>query len=230
MALNFVDRMLTVVVTATLTSAVWIVAGGSLIELADSESQRDTTRPAEAAPSPAPTQTAGESGTARPADPLDEAAAGAPDSIELRELIIPVLNVRAQDLTDTFTDERADGRRLHEAIDIMAPRGTTVVAATPGTIEKLFRSKAGGNTIYIRSNDGQTIYYYAHLDEYAPGLQEGQRIRRGQRLGSVGSTGNAADDTPHLHFAILRTTADAEWWEPANAVNPYPLLTARLPS
>lgn len=230
MALNFVDRMLTVVVTATLTSAVWIVAGGSLIELADSESQRDTTRPAEAAPSPAPTPTAGENGTARPADPLDEAAAGAPDAIELRELIIPVLNVRAQDLTDTFTDERADGRRLHEAIDIMAPRGTTVVAATPGTIEKLFRSKAGGNTIYIRSNDGQTIYYYAHLDEYAPGLQEGQRIRRGQRLGSVGSTGNAADDTPHLHFAILRTTADAEWWEPANAVNPYPLLTARPPS
>lgn len=141
-----------------------------------------------------------------------------------------MLNVRAQDLTDTFTDERADGRRLHEAIDIMAPRGTTVVAATPGTIEKLFRSKAGGNTIYIRSNDGQTIYYYAHLDEYAPGLQEGQRIRRGQRLGSVGSTGNAADDTPHLHFAILRTTADAEWWEPANAVNPHPLLTARPPS
>lgn len=230
MALNFVDRMLTVVVTATLTSAVWIVAGGSLIELADGESQRDATRPAEAAPSPTATPTAGESGTPGPADPLDAAAAGAPDAIELRELIIPVLNVRAQDLTDTFTDERGDGRRLHEAIDIMAPRGTTVLAAAPGTIEKLFRSKAGGNTIYVRSNDGQTIYYYAHLDEYAEGLQEGQRIRRGQRLGSVGSTGNAADDTPHLHFAILRTTADAAWWEPANAVNPYPLLTAKAPA
>lgn len=227
MALNFVDRMLTVVVTATLTSAVWIVAGGSLIELADGENQRDTTRPADAAPSPSPTP--GGDGTARPATALDAAAAGAPNAIELRELVIPVLNVRAQDLTDTFTDERGNAQRLHEAIDIMAPRGTTVIAATPGRIEKLFRSKAGGNTIYVRSNDGQTIYYYAHLDEYAEGLREGQRIRRGQRLGSVGSSGNAPEDAPHLHFAILRTTADADWWEPANAVNPYPLLTAKAP-
>lgn len=227
MALNFVDRMLTVVVTATLTSAVWIVAGGSLIELADGENQRDTTHPADAAPSPSPTP--GEDGTARPATALDAAAAGAPNAIELRELVIPVLNVRAQDLTDTFTDERGNAQRMHEAIDIMAPRGTTVIAATPGRIEKLFRSKAGGNTIYVRSNDGQTIYYYAHLDKYAEGLREGQRIRRGQRLGSVGSTGNASDDAPHLHFAILRTTADADWWEPANAVNPYPLLTAKAP-
>ncbi|WP_404825272.1 M23 family metallopeptidase [Pelagerythrobacter rhizovicinus] len=227
MALNFVDRMLTVVVTATLTSAVWIIAGGSLIELADGENQRDATRPAEAAPSPTPPPD--EDGAARRADALDAAAAGSPGAIELHELVIPVLNVRAQDLTDTFTDERADTQRLHEAIDIMAPRGTTVIAATPGRIEKLFRSKAGGNTIYIRSNDGQTIYYYAHLDKYAEGLREGQRIRRGQRLGSVGSTGNASEDAPHLHFAILRTTADADWWEPANAVNPYPLLTAKAP-
>lgn len=229
MALNFADRMLTVVVTATLTSAVWIVAGGSLIELADGQNQRDTTRPAEAAPSPAATQSPGGSEAAEAAEPLDVAAVGAPEAIELHELIVPVLNVRAQDLTDTFTDGRGEGHRMHEAIDIMAPRGTTVIAATPGKIEKLFQSKAGGKTIYIRSNDGRTIYYYAHLDEYAPGLQEGQRIRRGQRLGSVGSTGNAPEDTPHLHFAILRTTADAEWWEPANAVNPYPLLTAKAP-
>lgn len=228
MALNFVDRMLTVVVTATLTSAVWIVAGGSLVEFADGDSQRSTTRPADAAPSPTSTDAPSEDETAA-AEPLDIAAAGAPDAIEARELIIPVLNVRAADLSDTFTDERGDGRRLHEAIDIMAPRGTTAIAAAPGRIEKLFHSKAGGNTIYIRSNDGQTIYYYAHLDEYAKGLREGQRIRRGQRLGAVGSTGNAAEDAPHLHFAILRTTADADWWEPANAVNPYPLLTAKAP-
>lgn len=230
MALNFADRMLTIVVTATLTSAVWIVAGGSLIDLADSDSQRDSTRPAAAAPSPTPAPAASDDGSSRAVSLLDEATAGTPDTIETRELIIPVLNVRARDLTDTFTDERSDGRRLHEAIDIMAPSGTTVMAAAPGKVEKLFRSKAGGNTIYVRSNDGQTIYYYAHLKEYAEGLREGQRIRRGQRLGAVGSTGNAAEDTPHLHFAILRTTADAAWWEPANAVNPYPLLTAQAPS
>jgi murein DD-endopeptidase MepM/ murein hydrolase activator NlpD len=220
MALKVLDRVLTVVVTATLTSAVWIVAGGSFIKYADSESELGATRPAEAAPSPAADSV---SGTRAPAldsqMPRQQAITG--------DLLIPVLNIRADDLSDTFTDARGDGLRLHEAIDIMAPTGTTVIAAAPGTIEKLFRSKAGGNTIYVRSQDGETIYYYAHLDEYAAGLKEGQRIRRGQRLGAVGSTGNASDDAPHLHFAILRTTADADWWEPANAVNPYPLLTAK---
>ena len=142
-------------------------------------------------------------------------------------MVVPVLNVRPSELTDTFSDSRADGSRLHEAIDIMAPKGTSVVAAGPGEIEKLFESDAGGLTIYVRSPDRRTIHYYAHLDEYAPGLKEGQRVRRGQRLGTVGSSGNASDDAPHLHFAILQTTEEAAWWEPANAVNPYPLLTSR---
>jgi murein DD-endopeptidase MepM/ murein hydrolase activator NlpD len=140
-------------------------------------------------------------------------------------LAVPVLNVRPSDLTDTFMDERAGGDRMHEAIDIMAPEGTSVVAAAPGTIEKLFVSDAGGNTIYVRSTDKRTIYYYAHLSEYAEGLKEGQRVRRGQRIGTVGSSGNASPEAPHLHFAIMRTTPDADWWEPSNAVNPFPLLT-----
>ena len=230
--MRFVDRLLTIVITATLTSAVWIVAGGTLIENATGEGQRETTRPAEAAPSPSPTQTGvGEAGAETPvtdearnakplntqfAQPISPAAAG--------ELMVPVLNVRPDELSDTFTDSRGGGERLHEAIDIMAPRGTSVVAASPGTIERLFQSDAGGLTIYVRSNDGRTIHYYAHLDEYAKGLTEGQKVRRGQRIGTVGSTGNASADAPHLHFAILQTTPDAEWWEPANAVNPYPLL------
>ena len=137
---------------------------------------------------------------------------------------MPVLNIRPSDLTDTYSDSRGGGTRLHEAIDIMAPRGTSVVAAAPGTVEKIYQSGAGGKTLYIRSADGETIHYYAHLDDYAEGMKEGQRVRRGQRLGTVGSSGNASDEAPHLHFAILQTTRDAEWWEPANAVNPYPLL------
>ena len=92
------------------------------------------------------------------------------------------------------------------------------------TVERLFQSQAGGNTIYVRSNDRRTIHYYAHLDAYAPGLEEGKRVSRGELLGTVGSSGNASPDAPHLHFAILRTTPDAEWWEPATAINPYPLL------
>ena len=199
MAMTFVDRMLTIVVTATLTSAVWIVAGGSLIEYTGSTASTDE--------------------SARDAASLPTAAGG--------EASVPVLDVSASELSDSFTDERGEGARLHEAIDIMAPRGTTVIAAAPGTVEKLFRSDAGGNTIYVRSGDRNRLYYYAHLDEYARGLQEGQRIRRGQRLGTVGSSGNASDEAPHLHFAILRTTADAEWWEPANAINPFPVLTGK---
>ena len=223
--MNIVDRILTIVVTATITSIVWIVAGGSLIENATSESQRKNTRPAEVAPSPEATPTGDE--TAEEAAGLDTAMPTSPAQNASNRLLIPVKNIRISDLTDTFSDSRGEGVRLHEAIDIMAPVGTSVVAAAPGTVEKLFRSDAGGNTIYVRSNDGETIHYYAHLDEYAEGLKEGQRVRRGQRLGTVGSSGNASEEAPHLHFAVLQTTADAEWWEPANAVNPYPLLTGQ---
>lgn len=225
MALNLTDRILTIVVTATLTSAVWIVAGGSLVQYAgtgDEETQKKA-RPADAAPSPAATT---DEGGEMAAAALDTRQASQPTGAEAQNLLVPVLNVRPADLTDTFSDSRGTGR-LHEAIDIMAPKGTTVIAAAPGTIEKLFRSDAGGLTIYVRSADRETIHYYAHLSEYAPGLKEGQRVRRGQRLGAVGSTGNASEEAPHLHFAILRTTSDAEWWEPANAVNPYPLLRGR---
>ena len=232
--MKFADRILTIIVTATVTSMVWIVAGGSLIENAGSGSQLEKTSPAKAAPSPTPTVTASPSEAgletpisdqARNAAALNTNIARAPTEGSTADLLIPVLNVKPSDLSDTFTDSRGGGTRLHEAIDIMAPRGTSVVAAAPGTIERLFRSEAGGNTIYVRSSDGETIHYYAHMDEYAEGLREGQRVRRGQRLGTVGSTGNASPEAPHLHFAILQTTPDAEWWEPANAINPYTILS-----
>jgi len=226
--MNIVDRILTIVITATITSAIWIVAGGSLIENASSISQRDATRPAEAAPSPSASDASPE-GTGTDSEvlavgALDGQLPQAPSAAQSRQLLVPVQNIRPADLTDTYSDSRGGGTRLHEALDIMAPKGTSVLSAAPGTIEKLFRSDAGGKTIYVRSTDGETIYYYAHLDAYAEGLREGQRVRRGQRLGTVGSSGNASDEAPHLHFAILQTTADAEWWEPANAVNPYPLF------
>ncbi len=234
---KFTDRILTIVVTATLTSAVWIVAGGSLMELADSDGQRANTRPSDAVPAlvrsgttPAQGETTivtlPDSG-ARPAAALDAEGATQPDDNETRNLLVPVLNVRPSDLTDTYNRMDEQGSSLHEALDIMAPVGTSVVAAAPGTVEKKFMSDSGGRTLYVRSADRRTIHYYAHLSEYAEGLREGQRVRRGQRLGSVGFSGNASADAPHLHFAILRTTTDAEWWEPASAVNPYPLLTRK---
>ncbi len=200
--MKFAERLLTIAATATLTSAAWIILGPTML----------TQGVPGVRPAPAPS----------PASPAPARAPGTKGAAA--SLAIPVARVRRDQLADTFTDERGDGGRTHHALDIMAPRGTPVIAAAPGTIERLFVSEDGGNTIYVRSDDRSTIYYYAHLDGYAPRLAEGQRVSRGQPLGTVGSTGNGDPAAPHLHFAVMRTTPGAEWWEPATALNPYPLL------
>ena len=137
-------------------------------------------------------------------------------------LLVPVRGVQAKQLSDTFTQSRGEGRR-HDAIDILAPRGTPVLAVADGRIEKLFLSKPGGRTIYQFDPAGRVAYYYAHLDAYAPLLSEGTQVKRGQVIGYVGSTGNASPDAPHLHFAIFLLGPEKRWWE-GTAVNPYPLL------
>lgn len=221
--MSFLDRLLTIAVTATLTSAAWIVMGGTLMERAQGGSLAGNASPAETAPGPASTTGGGLAVAPSPRiAEQDSANATAPT-----DLMIPVQGVPASDLSDTFADARGGGERLHEALDIMAPEGTGIVSAAPGTVERLFLSEAGGKTIYVRSDDRRTIYYYAHLKDYATDLKEGQKVRRGQNLGTVGYTGNASPDAPHLHFAVMRTTPSAQWWEPATALNPYPMLAAR---
>ncbi len=141
-------------------------------------------------------------------------------------LAIPVSGVKPGQLSDTFTQSRAGGR-AHDAIDIMASEGTPVLSATPGTVEKLFFSDGGGgNTIYVRSDDGRWMYYYAHLQRYAPGLAEGQRVRQGQIIGRVGHSGNASAAGPHLHFAINRMEPGQKWYD-GEPINPYPLLAGK---
>ena len=142
-------------------------------------------------------------------------------------LIIPVQGVQSGQLSDTFTQARENGARVHDAIDIMAPLGTPVLAAAGGTVEKLFTSNAGGLTIYIRCDDRRFVHYYAHLDHYAPGLADGQRVAQGQVIGAVGYTGNANAAGPHLHFAVQLTNPQAKWYEPSTALNPYPMLMRR---
>jgi murein DD-endopeptidase MepM/ murein hydrolase activator NlpD len=195
---GLLDRLQLIAATATLTSAAWIVLGTFYL---DRIGEADTANAPEALP------------------PIPAEHGSVPEG---EGLAIPVLGVSPADLVDTFEDSRTGGP--HEAIDIMAPAGTPVIAAGPGTIEKLYLSDAGGNTIYLRSIDRRTIHYYAHLRSYEPGLREGQAVARGQRLGEVGSTGNADPSGPHLHFAIFRTQPDAQWWESAATANPYPLL------
>ncbi|WP_374524974.1 M23 family metallopeptidase [Sphingopyxis sp.] len=141
------------------------------------------------------------------------------------DIIIPVEGIRASDLVNSWDKSRAEGR-VHHAIDIQAPLGTPVLAAMDGRIEKLFASKRGGLTIYQRSPDGRLILYYAHLLGYRRGLAEGQTIRRGQVIGTVGASGNADPTFPHLHFQILETVPGSGW-QGGEPINPYPLLTGR---
>ncbi|HEX8263362.1 MAG TPA: M23 family metallopeptidase [Allosphingosinicella sp.] len=160
-----------------------------------------------------------EQAPAAPAEPQRPALVLGPGG-----LAVPVAGIKAEDLQDTYTQSRAGGARVHNAIDIMAPRGTPVIAAAPGTVEKLFFSGGGGGiTAYVRSPDRQWIFYYAHLDAYAPGLHEGQAVAQGDPIGTVGFTGNANPAGPHLHFAVHRM-APGEAWHGGTAVNPYPLL------
>jgi murein DD-endopeptidase MepM/ murein hydrolase activator NlpD len=142
-------------------------------------------------------------------------------------LAIPVSGKKANELTDTYTQARAGGARVHDAIDIMADEGTPVIAATDGKVEKLFFSTGGGGiTIYVRSPDQRWTYYYAHLQGYAPGLAEGEQVTRGQVIGRVGHTGNASAEGPHLHFAINRMQPGEKWYE-GEPINPYPLLAGK---
>jgi murein DD-endopeptidase MepM/ murein hydrolase activator NlpD len=196
----------TAIVTAVLTSLFWVwfynsVSSGPVIKAAGNVV---TVKPAQAPP-------------VAIAEGLEVGPAG---------LAIPVVGVKAGQLSDTFDQARANGRR-HDAIDIMAPEGTPVIAAADGTVEKLFFSHGGGGiTIYVRSPDQHWMYYYAHLSAYAPGLAEGQQVKRGQVIARVGHTGDASAAGPHLHLAINQMGPGERWWQ-GTPINPYPLLAGK---
>ena len=138
------------------------------------------------------------------------------------KLIVPVAGVQPNQLLDTFSDSRSEGR-VHDAIDIPAAAGTPVLAAAEGQIIKLFQSERGGTTIYQLSTNQKLIFYYAHLQGYADGLTEGKSVRQGEVIGYVGDTGNAGPGNYHLHFSIAVVTDPKRYWEGTN-INPYPLL------
>jgi murein DD-endopeptidase MepM/ murein hydrolase activator NlpD len=145
----------------------------------------------------------------------------------LPHLDVPIRGLKVSDLHDTFNE--IHNGHPHEAIDIPAPRGTPVRAVVSGTIRKLFLSKAGGNTIYQFDDATEYCYYYAHLDRYAEGLREDMRVRRGDIIGYVGSTGNADARTPHLHFTAFALGPNKEWWK-GKAINPYSNLVQAVKS
>jgi murein DD-endopeptidase MepM/ murein hydrolase activator NlpD len=180
---------------------------------------------AEASPSPLPIPSAASDKTPSPSNE------SAPPTIDLTtggnylgtlKLIVPVVGVRSDQLLDTFTDARSEGR-VHDAIDIPAPAGTPVVAAADGEIIKLFQSVRGGTTIYQLSTDRKLVFYYAHLQRYADGLTAGKFAKQGEVIAYVGDTGNAGPGNYHLHFSIAIVADPKRYWEGTN-INPYPLL------
>jgi murein DD-endopeptidase MepM/ murein hydrolase activator NlpD len=165
-----------------------------------------------------------------PGAPVDVRNAGDAEGallLQERPLMVPVVGIPPASLMDNYEQKRGQG--LHEAIDIVAPTGTPVVAVDDGRIVKLFNSKPGGLTVYHFDPQGRLAYYYAHLASYAPGLKEGMEVKRGDVLGYVGSTGNADPKVPHLHFAIFKLGADKKWWQ-GDPINPFPALRRGAPA
>jgi len=157
--------------------------------------------------------------TMRPEAPAASALTGTDlEILRRRPLRIPIDGVAHAALQPSF--DQARGASRHEAIDILAPRGTPVHAVDAGVIGKLFTSVRGGLTVYQYDPSGAFCYYYAHLDRYAEGLREGHALRAGDLVGYVGTTGNAPADAPHLHFAIFRLTEPGRWWK-GTPIDPY---------
>jgi murein DD-endopeptidase MepM/ murein hydrolase activator NlpD len=147
------------------------------------------------------------------------------DYIASRNLLIPVAGLKASDLRDTFSQARSEGRQ-HNALDIMAPQETAVLAATDGVVIKLFQSYRGGITLYQLDPSGRYVYYYAHLMRYADGIAEGKQLRRGDVIAYVGDTGNAGAGNYHLHFAVSKLTSPRDW-SGGDPINPYPFLSRK---
>ena len=142
-----------------------------------------------------------------------------------QNLLIPVAGVSASQLRDSFNQTRS-GARLHQALDIMAPQGTPVLATSDGVVLKLFESLNGGITLYQLDPSSRYAFYYAHLMRYADGIAEGKRLLRGDTLGYVGDTGNAGTGNFHLHFAISKLGSPRKW-SGGEPINPYPLLVGK---
>ncbi len=158
----------------------------------------------------------------QPKSAASSAPAKGTDLLAGRQLKIPVQGISRSQLRDTFHDRRGIGR-THKAIDIMAPWGTPVLAADDGTVAKISSNRGGGLSVYQVDPSGRFVYYYAHLAGYADDLREGQSVRRGDVIGYVGTTGNAPQSAPHLHFAVLLLAQERRWWG-GEPVNPYEAL------
>jgi murein DD-endopeptidase MepM/ murein hydrolase activator NlpD len=191
-------------------------------EAAGTAAPREKAPPSRAQPPPSLSDAPRAIQDAAPRESADDRQDGlAGSSSDDAGLLIPVLGVVRDELRDNYDEDR--GGRAHGAIDILAPRDTPVLAVDDGTVVKLFESDTGGITLYQFDPTETFVYYYGHLERYAPGLSEGDPLERGDIIGYVGTSGNAPDDTPHLHFSIHRLGPKKRWWK-GTPLNPLPVL------
>lgn len=146
------------------------------------------------------------------------------DGLRSRGLMVPVLGVSPQQIPDSYEAPR-DGGRRHLAQDILAPKGTPVLAADDGVILRIGTNTLGGNVIWQADASRRFAYYYAHLDRYSRGLHDGQVVHRGDVIGFVGTSGNAPPDVPHLHFQSLKLV-DEKRYSNGPPFNPLSFFTA----
>lgn len=187
--------------------------GGGLTPLPPATSPAPVSRPsAPSAPSAPPNRPAS-------ADALSAGVTEADlEALWARQLMVPVAGLQPGQLRDDYDARR--GARAYLALDLLAPKGTPVVAADDGRIGRLGTTPVGGNIIYATDPDDRFVYYYAHLDKHARGLSVGDRVKKGDVLGYVGTTGNAPSTAPHLHFQVMRMAAGRAWWD-GPPINPW---------
>lgn len=208
------------------------VTGITLLRRGDTAYVIDTVRRVDTAYSTITAMTAAEGPLPRPgADAATGNGAAFPpvsgadiDALRSHGPVIPVAGVKPQDLVDSFDELR--GTHRHNAIDIMAPRGTAVLSSDAGRVLKLHNSVPGGLTVYVADPTERFVLMYGHLDRYRPGLAEGMTVKKGEILGYVGSTGNANPAAPHLHFEITRSDNMKDWWK-GTPLNPFLILRGK---
>lgn len=153
--------------------------------------------------------------------PSEQMVAAAVRELKAKQLLIPIMGADPEQWKDSFYQMRGD--RLHEAVDILAPRDTPIYAIDDGTIHRLTWNAKGGNTIYQKDATGRFQYYYAHLERYYEGINAGDFVRKGQLIGFVGTTGNAPPDCPHLHLSIEQLTSPTSY--KGFSINPYEVFS-----
>lgn len=213
-AMGFLGGMVVMAAIVTMFPSGAAMVAEPLVGAAPAKIEVEPTKEEEPAPVAPPPPAA--------AAPTPVMSANALEDLRMRDLTLPVQGIKRSQLHSNF-DELRGSTRKHEALDILAPRNTPVLAVEDGKVARLFLSDAGGITIYQYDPSMTFVYYYAHLERYAEGLKEGTPIKRGDVIGYVGTTGNAPRNAPHLHFAIFKMTDEKKWWQ-GTAIDPYSVL------